>query len=89
MQAFVTLDDYQAAAMRQAAYETLPDATISGRVSGLQEVWASAPTLEACREELRAVLDGWMRQHLADGLDLPEIEGVTPIISTALCPWHA
>ncbi|HLV98371.1 MAG TPA: hypothetical protein VKT82_06795 [Ktedonobacterales bacterium] len=89
MQAFVTLEEYQAAAMTQAVYETLPEGTISGRVSGLQEVWASAPTLEACREELRAVLDGWLRQRLADDLDLPEINGLTPMISTSFCPWHA
>jgi hypothetical protein len=89
MHVFVTLHEYQAAAMRQAIYETLPDGTISGRVSGLQEIWANAPTLEACREELHAVLAGWMRQRLADDLDLPEINGLTPIISTAFCPWHA
>ena len=89
MQAFVTLDEYQAAAMSQAAYETLPDGTITGRVSDFQEVWANAPTLEACREELRAVLEAWMRQRLADDLDLPEINGLTPMISTSFCPWHA
>ena len=89
MPTFVTLNDYQAAAMRQAAYETLPDGTIFGRVPVMQGVWASAPTLAVCREELRAVLDGWLRLRLAENLDLPEIEGGTPIISTALCPWHA
>ncbi len=89
MQALVTLEAYQAAAMRQAAYETLPDGTIAGRVPGLPGVWATAPTLAACREELRAVLEGWMRQRLAENLDLPEINGLAPIISTAFCPWHA
>jgi predicted RNase H-like HicB family nuclease len=89
MQTFVTLDEYQEAAMRQAEYEALPDGAIYGRVPALQGVWASAPTLAACREELREVLEGWLRLRLAENLDLPEIDGATPIISTDLCPWHA
>jgi predicted RNase H-like HicB family nuclease len=87
-QTFVTLDDYAAAAMRQAEYEPLPDGAISGKIPALSGVWASGPTLEACREELQEVLAGWMQQRLADDLDLPDLNGVTPIVSTALCPWH-
>jgi len=89
MQTFVTLDDYRDAALGRAEYEALPDGTVFGRTPALQGIWASAPTLEACRVELREVLEGWMRQHLADDLELPDIDGLTPIISTALCPWHA
>ena len=89
MQTFVTIGEYQAAVLRRAEYETLSDGTVFGRIPAIQGVWASAPTLEACREELREVLEGWMRLRLADDLDLPEIDGLTPIISTALCPWHA
>jgi len=88
MQNFVTLDHYQAAVMRQATYETMPDGTISGRIAGFQGVWANAPTLEACREELREVLESWMRLRIANDLDLPELDGVSPIIGTSLCPWH-
>ncbi|HEY7349823.1 MAG TPA: type II toxin-antitoxin system HicB family antitoxin [Ktedonobacterales bacterium] len=83
------LTDYIRAAMRRATYEVLSDGTFYGKIPGFQGVWANAPTLEACREELREVLEGWMRLRLADNLDLPAIEGNTPIISTALCPWHA
>ncbi len=89
MPAYVTLDEYRDAALRQAQYETLPDGTISGRVPALQGVWASAPTMEACQEELRDVLEGWMRQRLANDLALPDLDGISPIIGTALCPWHA
>ena len=89
MHTLVTLEDYQEAAMRQAEYETLPEGSISGRVPALAGVWATASTLEACREELRAVLEGWLLHRLSDDLDLPEIDGVTPVISTAYCPWHA
>ncbi len=89
MQDFVTIDDYQAAAMRQAAYETLPDGTIAGRIPGLPGVWANAPTLAASKTQLREVLEDWIRLRLADDLELPELDGLTPIISTSLCPWHA
>lgn len=89
MQTFVTLEEYENAALRRAEYEVLPDGTVFGRIPALRGVWASAPTLEACRAELREVLEGWMRLRLADDLALPEIDGLTPIISTALCPWHA
>jgi predicted RNase H-like HicB family nuclease len=89
MSAFVTLDEYQEAALRQAEYETLADGTIYARIPALRGVWANAPTLAACRDELREVLEGWLRLRLADDLDLPEIDGMTPIISTNLCPWHA
>ena len=85
----MTLEEYQEAAMRQAAYETMPDGTVSGSIAALQGVWANAPTLEACREELRDVLEGWMLQRLTDDLDLPEIDGVMPMVSTTFCPWHA
>ncbi len=88
MSAFVTLDAYREAAMRQAEYEALPDGTVYGRVSALRGVWANAPTLAACREELREALEGWLRQRLADDLDLPEIDGAVPMIGTTLCPWH-
>lgn len=89
MQTLVTLEDYQEAALRQAEYEALLDGTITGAISALPGVWASAPTLEACRDELRAVLEGWMLQRLTDDLDLPALNGITPVISTAYCPWHA
>ncbi len=89
MQTLVTLEDYQEAAMRRAEYKTLPDGTISGSISALQGVWANAPTLEACQAELRDVLEGWLLQRLTDDLDMPEIDGVMPMVSTTFCPWHA
>ena len=89
MQTLVTLEDYQAAAMRRAEYTSLPDGTIAGSIAALQGVWANAPTLEACRAELRDVLEGWLLQRLTDDLDLPEIDGVMPMVSTTFCPWHA
>jgi predicted RNase H-like HicB family nuclease len=38
-------------------------------------VWANAKTLEACREELESVLEGWMLVSIADHSAIPDIDG--------------
>ncbi len=49
---------YIHAALRKAHYEILPEGEeYFGRIEGLQGVWTRADTLEACREELREVLE--------------------------------
>ena len=46
------------AALRKAHYEILPEGEgYFGRIESLEGVWAQADTLEACREELREVLE--------------------------------
>jgi predicted RNase H-like HicB family nuclease len=46
------------APMRRAKYEILPaDGSYQGKIPGLDGVWANAPTLEACRDELRSALE--------------------------------
>jgi predicted RNase H-like HicB family nuclease len=55
------LTAYIKAALRKAHYEILPDGEgYFGTIEGLQGVWANADTLEACREELREVLEEWI-----------------------------
>ena len=52
------LTAYIKAALRKAHYEILPDGEgYFGAIDGLQGVWANAETLEACRDELREVLE--------------------------------
>ena len=52
------LTAYTHAVMRKARCEILPDgAGYFGSIEELQGVWANAHTLEACREELKAVLE--------------------------------
>ena len=52
------LTAYINAALRKAHYEILPDGEgYFCTIEGLQGVWAQADTLEACREELREVLE--------------------------------
>ena len=71
------LTEYIAAAMRHARYEILPeDAGYYGEIPELPGVWANANTLEACREELREVLEDWIALGLAQGSPIPPIDGL-------------
>jgi predicted RNase H-like HicB family nuclease len=79
------LTDYIHAAMHQATYELLPDGEgFYGEIPALEGVWANAPTLEACREELRRVLEGWVVLGLRLGHSIPVIDGInlnTPLVA--------
>jgi len=70
------LTKYIQAAMRQAKYEILPDQTFYGEIPGFQGVYASAATLEACREQLQEVLEGWIIIGLRFGHSLPIVDGI-------------
>ena len=71
------LTQYIQAAMRKAKYELLEgDEGFFAEISGFQGVWANAPTLEACREELAEVLEEWILFHLSDKTPLPKINGI-------------
>lgn len=84
------LTAYINAALRKAHYEMLPDGEgYFGSIEGLQGVWAQADTLEACREELREVLEEWIVLGLRMGHPLPPIDGITLTIqqevATSVC----
>jgi len=71
------LSAYINAALRKARYEILPEQEgYFGSIDGLQGVWAQAKTLEACREELREVLEDWIVLGLRKGHSLPVIDGI-------------
>lgn len=71
------LTAYIDAAMRKAHYEILPDGEgYFGRIPGLQGVWANADTLEACRAELREVLEEWLLLGLRKGHPIPVMDGI-------------
>lgn len=71
------LTEYIRAAMRQAKYEILKDdGTFYGEIPGFNGVYANAPTLEACREELQEVLEGWIVLGLRLGHKLPVVDGI-------------
>ncbi|MFN8499947.1 MAG: type II toxin-antitoxin system HicB family antitoxin [Anaerolineae bacterium] len=70
------LTDYIRAAMQRAAYKTYPDDTLYGEIPGLQGVWATGPTLEACQDELQEVLEDWIAVGLYLHHTLPVIDGI-------------
>jgi predicted RNase H-like HicB family nuclease len=71
------LTKYLRAAMHRAKYEILPDdGTFYGEIPGFQGVYANAPTLEACREELEEVLEEWTLFRISRNLPLPVVEGI-------------
>ena len=70
------LTQYIRAAMGRARYEILSDKTYYGEIPGLQGVYANADTLEACREELQEVLEGWIVLGLRLGHTLPIVDGI-------------
>ena len=75
------LADYIRAAMRRAQYEILSDdGTFYGAIPGFQGVWANAATLEACREELQEVLEGWMVLGLRPGHLLPVVDNIDLVV---------
>ena len=70
------LTEYIRAALRRASYEILPDGTFYGEIPGFQGVYANAATLEACREELQEVLEGWIVLGLRLGHSLPVVDNM-------------
>ena len=62
--------------MREARYEIVEDdGSFFGEVPTIPGVWANAQTLEACREELEMVLEGWLLLSIADHSPIPDIAG--------------
>lgn len=71
------LTDYMRAALHHARYEILPDDnSFYGDIEGFDGVYANAPNLEACREELAEVLEEWILFRIAKGLSLPVVDGL-------------
>ena len=64
--------------MRHARYEILPDEhAYYGEIPECQGVYATAPTLEECRNELADVLEDWLLFRIHRNLNLPSIDGLT------------
>ena len=69
--------EYIQAALRHAKYEILPDdGSYYGAIPECTGVYASADTLEDCREQLREVLEGWVLFRVHRNLPLPAIDGI-------------
>jgi predicted RNase H-like HicB family nuclease len=76
------LTKYIQTAMHQATYELLEDGTFYAEIAGFQGVYANAETLEACRDLLQEVLEGW----IILGLRLQHQLSVVDNIDFNLCP---
>lgn len=72
------LTNYIRATMHRARYQVLPDdGSFYGEIPGFPGVWANAPTLEACRDALRAVLEEWIVVGLRLDHRLPVVDGLS------------
>ncbi len=68
---------YIQAAMRRAKYEILPDGgTFCGEIPGFEGVYANAPSLEECREELAEVLEESILFRIHKNFPLPLVDGI-------------
>jgi predicted RNase H-like HicB family nuclease len=72
------LTSYLDAAMKRAHYDMLSDdQTFYGEIPGFDGVYANAPTLEGCRDQLLEVLEEWILFRVSRNLPLPEVDGLT------------
>jgi hypothetical protein len=67
--------DYIQAALACAEYEVIEGiAPLYGEIPGLQGAWATAPSIEFCRENLEEVVTDWIIFRVARRLPVPPIE---------------
>ena len=72
------ISQYLDAAMRRAHYEIIDDLEpFYGEIPECQGVWATGKTLEACRQDLLEVLEGWLVLSLQTGLPIPALDGIS------------
>ncbi len=57
--------------LKVARYKLLKNGTYFGEIPGIKGVWANARSLEACREELREVLEDWLLLKIRDDEVVP------------------
>ncbi len=83
------LKNYIRAAMGKARYEILPDdGTFYGEIPGFEGVYANAETLEACRDELEEVLEGWILLRVSLHFPLPSVDGIQLTVGEDRATWE-
>ena len=70
------LTEYIQAAMHRATYEALGDGTFFADIPEFDGLWANARTKDACSDELKEVLEGWIILGLRLGHTLPVVDGI-------------
>src|SRR5688572_23247863 len=72
-----TLTRYVEAAMRHATYDqAAAGQPYQGQIAGLPSLHAEAITPDACRTELRDVLETWLRVRMCQQLPIPPMDGI-------------
>jgi hypothetical protein len=72
-----TLTRYVEATMRHATYDqAAAGQPYQGQITGLPSLCAEATTRDACRTELRDVLETWLRVRLCQQLPIPPMDGI-------------
>lgn len=70
--------EYLRAALEKATYEIIDDEEpFYGEVTGVDGVWATGKTLEACRRNLSQALEDWILFSVHRGAALPVLGDVT------------
>lgn len=59
--------------LKRAKYKILADGTYFGEIPRVRGVWANAKNLEACRQELAEVLEGWLLLKVSSHEAVPGI----------------
>lgn len=68
------LIEYIESALEKAKYEIIEDVQhYYGEIPVLKGVWAQGKTLEACRNNLKDVIEGWLIVRLEKHLAIPAI----------------
>ncbi len=72
------LTDSFDAVMRHATYEVIEDGSYYGHIAtaNLTSLWANEQTLEACRDELKSVVEDWLIFALERHRPIPTIDGI-------------
>lgn len=74
---------YVERAVRMARYDKLEDGTFYGEVPRLRGVLATGETLEACRDQLAEVVEGWVLVRVAKGLRVPRLGKISVRVGLA------
>ena len=79
------LTEYIQAAMGKAKYEILgDDSTFYGYIPGFDGVYANCDDLEACRNELKEVLEEWILLGISRHCPLPVVDGMSLQVEEAV-----
>ncbi len=70
------LSNYIDAAISQAIYDKLEDATFAGKIPSCKGVIAFGSTLHKCENELRSTLEDWLLVGLKLSHPLPIIQNI-------------